>query len=75
MTDDPVVAALLRRLVELRPASDPLHGFATTVLSGEATLRVAAGHPAFAEAFTDAATEAATEAAALRRRAADQEAG
>ncbi|GAB3826364.1 hypothetical protein ACFPIJ_06400 [Dactylosporangium cerinum] len=83
MTDDPLVTALLRRMVELRPASDPLHGFARTVLSGEATLRAAAGHPAFTEAFTEAATDAAaqaatearTDAAALRRRAADQEGG
>jgi hypothetical protein len=87
MTPDPVVTALLRRLVELRPAPDPLRAFAATVLSGEATLRAAADHPAFAEAFTEALTAAATEgfpdgfqagfpeAAALRRWAADQEAG
>ena len=54
MTDDPVALALLRRLAELRPEPDPLHGFARTVLSGEATLRAAAGHPAFEEAFTEA---------------------
>ncbi|MEV4513968.1 hypothetical protein AB0K00_34045 [Dactylosporangium sp. NPDC049525] len=54
MTADPVVTALLRRIVELRPASDPLHDFARTVLSGEATLRAAAEHPAFEETFAEA---------------------
>lgn len=58
MTADPVATALLRRLVELRPASDPLHEFARTVLSGEATLRGAAGHPAFTEAFLSALQDA-----------------
>ncbi len=52
---DPVAAALLRRLVELRPASDPLHAFARTVLSGEATLRAAAEHPSFAAALEEVA--------------------
>ena len=51
MTDDPVALAVLRRLTELRPQDDPLHAFAATVLSGEATLRSAAGHPAFTEAL------------------------
>jgi hypothetical protein len=54
MTADPLALALLRRLTQLRPATDPLHAFATTVLSGEATLRAAAGHPAFAEALETA---------------------
>lgn len=58
MTRDPVALALLRRLTELRPAADPLHAFASTVLSGEATLRAAAGHPAFTEAFEAALRQA-----------------
>lgn len=53
MTADPVATALLRRLAELRPASDPLHEFARTVLSGEATLRAAAEHPAFVAALQE----------------------
>jgi hypothetical protein len=51
MTGDPLALALLRRLTELRPAGDPLHAFAATVLAGEATLRTAATHPAFTEAL------------------------
>ncbi|WP_327004228.1 hypothetical protein OHA72_55835 [Dactylosporangium sp. NBC_01737] len=51
MTADPVALALLRRLSELRPPGDPLHAFAATVLSGEATLRAAAGHLAFCGAL------------------------
>ncbi|MDG6108532.1 hypothetical protein Daura_14140 [Dactylosporangium aurantiacum] len=50
---DPVVVAVLRRLTELRPPDDPLHAFAATVLSGEATLRVAARHPAFTGALEE----------------------
>jgi hypothetical protein len=57
MTADPVALALLRRVAELRPAGDPLHAFAATVLSGEATLRAAAGHATFAAAFTAALHE------------------
>jgi hypothetical protein len=62
MTGDPVALALLRRLTELRPAEDPLHAFATTVLTGEATLRAAAGHPAFDAALSTAAQDAARSA-------------
>jgi hypothetical protein len=51
MTGDRVALAVLRRLADLRPPGDPLHAFATTVLSGEATLRAAAGHPAFCDAL------------------------
>lgn len=51
MTRDPVALAVLRRLVELRPPDDPLHAFAATVLSGEASLRAAARHSAFTEAL------------------------
>ncbi|MET7418694.1 hypothetical protein [Dactylosporangium sp. NPDC005555] len=57
MAGDPMVAAVLRRLRELRPADDPLHAFAAAVLSGEATLRAAAGHPAFEAALTAAAQD------------------
>ncbi|MFF5231797.1 hypothetical protein [Dactylosporangium sp. NPDC000521] len=65
MTADPVARAVLRRVTELRPPDDPLHAFATTVLSGEATLRAAATHPAFTEALEatlDARLEATPEA-------------
>ncbi|MEU0558395.1 hypothetical protein [Dactylosporangium sp. NPDC006015] len=62
MTADPVARAVLRRLAELRPPDDPLHAFATTVLTGEATLRAAAIHPAFTEAL-QATLEATLEAA------------
>jgi hypothetical protein len=51
VTGDPVALAVLRRLAELRPPDDPLHAFAAAVLSGEATLRAAARHPAFTEAL------------------------
>ena len=69
MTADPVARAVLRRLAELRPPDDPLHAFATTVLSGEATLRAAATHPAFTgalEATLDAGLEAALDDAFRR---------
>ncbi|GAA1524767.1 hypothetical protein GCM10009827_046750 [Dactylosporangium maewongense] len=72
MTADPVARAVLRRLAELRPPDDPLHAFATTVLTGEATLRAAATHPAFTEALQatlEATLEAALHEAALHEAA------